>query len=505
MKSRSIYSSASVLILGRGLSFLFTFFLPMFLARKLLPSDYGTFKQIFLVFSTLYLILQAGMVQSLYYFIPREPARRATWIIQSLLVLSGTGIAAGAAILFFGAKLSAFFSNPALGAFVPHLALFTALMIGASYFEALLIAEEKVAAGSAVLFFSEALRSLFILFPLLIFHTLSGIVLGLIAFAALRFSVSLSYTCMLLFRREKAGGSLFSWGTLKTQLAYSLPFGAAIVVDVLQINLHQYAVAYLFDAATFAVYSVGMLQLPIVDLFYTPMSDLLIVRMGQLLRKGSQPERLGLWVDMTKRLALLFMPMAIYFCLIAPDLITLFFTDTYAGAIPLFRIAVMTILLDSFLTEGMLRCHAEAKFFLLIPTLKVILTLLLMIPMIKLWGLFGAVLATVAVAGIGKFLMLWKVRRVMAVSWREFLPWRELGGIFFLAATIAFSLAFIRGMLPLPPFAALLLFSFLYWFFLGSALFFSPFFPESIRTAIRERIRSLRQGVAEKAPDLTSN
>src|SRR5581483_802162 len=130
MKTRSIYSSASVLILGRGLSFLFTFFLPMFLARKLPPADYGTFKQIFLIFSTFYLILQVGMVQSLYYFIPREPSRRATWVTQSLFVLSLTGLASGAAILFLGAKLSSLFSNPALAEFMPHLALFTTLMIG---------------------------------------------------------------------------------------------------------------------------------------------------------------------------------------------------------------------------------------------------------------------------------------------------------------------------------------------------------------------------------------
>ncbi|HZR47315.1 MAG TPA: lipopolysaccharide biosynthesis protein [Candidatus Manganitrophaceae bacterium] len=503
MKTRSIYSSASVLILGRGLSFLFTFFLPMFLARKLPPADYGTFKQIFLIFSTLYLILQAGMVQSLYYFVPREPERRATWVLQSLLVLSVTGVASGAGILFFGAKLSALFSNPALGAFIPRLALFTAVMIAASYFEAVLVSEEKVAAGSAVLFFSEALRSLFILLPLLIFHTLSGIVFGLIAFSLLRFAASFSYTCTLLSRREKPG-PVFSWGTLKTQLAYSLPFGAAIVVDVLQENLHQYTVAYLFDAATFAFYSVGMLQIPIVDLFYTPMSELLIVRMGRLLREGSQPERLALWVEMTTRLALLFIPMAVYFCLIAYDLLLLFFTETYAGSVPLFRIGVMTVLLASFLTEGMLRCHAQARFFLLIPILKVLLTLLLMIPMIKLWGLLGAVVATVVVAGIGKLLMLWKIRRLMEASWSEFLPWRELGGIFFLATVIACSLAFFRETLPLPPLPALLLFSLLYWTFFGLALFFFPFLPESIRTEIRERAASLRQG-APKAPDLTSN
>lgn len=499
MKYRSIYSSASILILGRGLSFLFTFFLPMFLARKLPPADYGTFKQVFLIFSTFYLILQMGMVQSLYYFIPREPARRATWVLQSIFVLSVAGIVAGAGIFFLGPRLAALFSNPALGEFIPHLALFTTLMIGASYFEAVLISEEKVAAGSSVLFLSEALRSLFILFPLLIHHTLSGIILGLVLFATLRFVAALAYTCFSLPRTEKTPGPLLTWGSLKAQLAYCLPFGAAIVVDVLQVNLHQYTVAYLFDATTFAFYSVGMLQIPIVDLFYTPMSELLIVRMGRLIREGSERERLALWASMTKRLALIFFPMALFFCLIASDLIVLFFTDTYAGSVPLFRIAVMTILLAAFLTEGMLRCHAQAKFFLLIPSLKVVLTLLLIVPLIRLWGLLGAVVATVLVAYVGKFLMLWKVRKLMQVSWSAFLPWRDLGGIFSLAAVIAFALASLREMLILSPLPALLLLSFLYWTSFGLVLFFTPLLPDSIREVIREKVGSFRGHAVEKA------
>ena len=477
----------------------------MFLARKLPPADYGTFKQIFLVFSTFYLILQGGIVQSLYYFIPREPARRMTWVFQALFVLTVTGLLSGAGILFFGAKLSSLFSNPALEEFVPSLAFFTMLMLCGSYLEAALISEEKVAAGSTVLFFSEALRSLFILLPLLIHHTLSAIVHSLVAFSALRLLATLFYTGYNLFRRERARAPIFTGPTLKTQLAYCLPFGAAIVVDVLQINLHQYAVAYLFDAATFAFYSVGMLQIPVVDLIYTPMSQLLIVRMGRLLREGSPEERLALWVDMTRRLALLFFPMAIFFCLISNDLILLFFTETYLNSVPLFRIAVMAIFLSAFLTDGMLRCHAEAKFFLLIPSLKIILTFLLIIPLIKVWGLLGAVLATVMVAYIGKFLMLWKIRRLMAVSWSSFLPWRDLTGLLFLAIATAYVLAGLRQMLILSPLAAVILLSLLYWTSFGTLLFFTPLLPDPIREAVRERMKTIWNAVARKPQDLTSN
>lgn len=492
-ENRTAHSQTLVLIVGRAASFVLTFFIPIFLARSLDPADYGTFKQIFLVFTTLYLILQGGMVQSLYYFIPHEPARKPTWVFHAALFVTAAGVLAAAALLLSGDQLAIYFSNPALAEFVPKLALFTLLMLASSYLETILIAQERMAAGSAAYFLSEMIRGLFIIIPLLIYRSLPAVISGMIFFAAIRVAAALLFSVRTLGRPLPSAALLFDRGRLKTQLAYALPFGAAVLVDILQQNLHQYVVGSLFDPATFAVYSVGIMQIPIIDFIYTPATQVLMVRMTPQLKEESGEKRLALWHDVTVQLALFFFPATFFFCLIAPDFITLLFTSKYSESIPLFQLSVLMILPAALLTDGMLRCYAQVRFLLITTIVKSLLTVGLIILLIQLAGLTGAVLTAVIAAYFGKFLMLWKVRRLMAVPWKRFLPWGRLSGTLLLSGGIALPLALLRQMVALQPFAALLLLAALYWTVYGVLLFSTPLLPTSARETLLLQVDRLIQ------------
>jgi O-antigen/teichoic acid export membrane protein len=257
-----------------------------------------------------------------------------------------------------------------------------------------------------------------------------------------------------------------------------------VLIDVVQQNLHQYAVAALFDAATFAVYSVGMMQIPIIDFIYTPTTQVLIVRMTTLLKEGSIQERLALWHDLTARLALLFFPIGIFFFLIAPDMFDFLFTETYRESVPLFQISALGILPAVFLTDGMLRCHARIPFIFITMMIKIALTFLLMIPFIKIAGLTGAVLTTILLIYIGKGMMLWKIRMLMGASWLDFLPWGKLGGTLFLAFAVFLPALLLRRALSMTSFTALIFDTLFYWTIYTLSLFWTRLLPISIRGKI---------------------
>ena len=63
-----------VLVGGRAVGFVAAFAIPVVLARVFTTSEFGTYKQLFLLFSTLFGIAQLGMAESLYYFLPRNTA-----------------------------------------------------------------------------------------------------------------------------------------------------------------------------------------------------------------------------------------------------------------------------------------------------------------------------------------------------------------------------------------------------------------------------------------------
>src|SRR5438552_7586713 len=58
--------AALMLTTGRTIGFAVAFAIPMILARRFSQQDFGTYRQLFLIFSTLYGLAQIGMAESLY-------------------------------------------------------------------------------------------------------------------------------------------------------------------------------------------------------------------------------------------------------------------------------------------------------------------------------------------------------------------------------------------------------------------------------------------------------
>src|ERR1041385_3611209 len=139
-------------------------------------------------------------------------------------------------------------------------------------------------------------------------------------------------------------------GLLTEQASYAVPFALAIIVQIIQSNYPQYAVSYHFDAATFAIYSIGCLQIPLVDFMATPASNVMMVRMSEEIRDGRNHELLPIWYDTTRKLALVFFPMVGLLNSNARSLILFLFTDRYAASIPIFMVWSLVILFSAFQT-----------------------------------------------------------------------------------------------------------------------------------------------------------
>ena len=167
-------------------------------------------------------------------------------------------------------------------------------------FEMVMISRKRYLWASLTYGISDLLRAACFLVPALLFRSLEWLLLGAIAFALFRLGAAFFY-----YRREFQGGLRPDAALLKKQLAYAIPFGLAVVIEVLQANFPQYAVSHRFDAATFAIYSVGCLQIPLVDFVAAPAANVMMVRMSENIQEGRSGAVLELWHDTTRKLALL--------------------------------------------------------------------------------------------------------------------------------------------------------------------------------------------------------
>src|SRR4051812_9612807 len=177
----SILRRAGPLMLARlGVAAL-TFAIPMVLARILLPASYGTFKQAWLLSNTLFLVLPLGLNQSLVYFVPREPGKRAFWESHALLLTTSAGILAAGLLLGLGPFVASAFHNRELLLVMPSVAAFTAFRLAGSSFDLALMAEGRIKASAVVRIASEGFYTLCLLAGALWTRTVAGAFAGVMA------------------------------------------------------------------------------------------------------------------------------------------------------------------------------------------------------------------------------------------------------------------------------------------------------------------------------------
>ncbi len=415
--------AALLLVTGRTVGFVAAFAIPVVLARMFDQAAFGTYKQLFLIYATCFGLAQLGAAESLYYFVPREPEHAGRRVGNALVTLAISGAACFAVLFFTRFAIADSFSNPALIREVPLLGLFLAFMLVGAAFEIVMVSRNENRAGASVYAVTDVVRTVLLLAPALIVGTLHSVLAGAVVFAALRLAAMLVY-----FWREFGPSFRLDLKLWRSQLGYALPFALAVGIEVIQVNYHQWVVAARFDAATFAVYAVGCLQIPLIDLVYTSTCNVMMVKMAELVRDGEygDPRVLALWHNTTARLASIVFPLAAVLMLTARDVIVLLFTKTYLASVPVFIVWCVMILPSAFAVDGVLRVYAQTRFLLVMNIARLAIVAGLISWFISTFGLIGAVLVTLAGTSIVKAAALVRIARLMRVGVADLLPWRRL-------------------------------------------------------------------------------
>jgi len=412
-----------LLMAGRGLASIATLLIPITLARVFDQADYGTYKQLFLIFTTLYSIALVGLSDSLYYFVPREPEKAGRYVANAVAGLTLSGVACLVALYAGRVAIAEGMRNGALAEHMGEIGLFLLFTLIATVLEIALIARKRYSVASSTYVASDLVRAVCFVAPALLWRDLGFLMAWAVAFSALRLVAAL-----VLLKREFGSDFRLDRSVVPAQLAYATPFALYVLVEILQATYHQYAVSWTFDAATFAIYSVGCFQVPLVDFLATPASSVMMVRMAEELREQRPAEALAIWIDITRKLALIFFPLVAFLMIASRDIITFLFTNAYAASAPIFAVWVSTIALSVIQTDGVMRVYAQVPFLFKANLVRLALVVLLVTPSMAVLGLYGPVLVTLLAMAVAKSLHLVRMRRLMAIRAAQLLPWRSLAG-----------------------------------------------------------------------------
>lgn len=459
---------ALLLVSGRGIGLAVSFAIGVVLARIFDPADFGTYRQFFLIYATLYGIAQLGMVESLYYFVPRQSHRTGPYVANAMATLALAALVCMVLLYAGRAAIASWLSNTELAQHSLLLGAFLAFTLVTTVFEIVLISRKRHLKAAVTYAISDIARTLLFIVPALAIGSLRAVFVGAAAFAAIRFVVMLASFWRAFGHELRIDLTLW-----RQQLGYALPFALSVAVEIAQINYHQYFVASQVDTATFAIYAIGCLQIPLVELIVTSTVNVLMVRMAEDAPHSGGDDRreagsgagrpvpnrraLALWHDTVYRLSFLLIPLAVFLIVTAHQLIVGLFTSTYASSVAIFRVwALVAILPPMFAVDAVLRVYAQTRFLLLMNVIRLVLVAASIGWFMSAFGLRGAVIVTLITTMAVKLLGAVRVAALMHVHVWEALPWARLAVVTMHACVAAMPVVWLIRAVPLPPLAGLM-------------------------------------------------
>lgn len=454
-KPKSLVAQAGWLMIARVTGFAFTFLIPIVLSRVLDLKQFGLYKQAFLIVATATAILPLGFGMSTFYFLSREheEGKRASIAGNALLFHVFVAMLAAAAVFFWPGILTRIFGSADLLRYSNQIAAILFFWITSYLIESIATANQDVMFSTGFIIMAQFTKSIAMLSAALLTRSVEGVlyagmVQGMLQTAALLWYLGLRFPGY--WRR-------FSLPILRWQFSYTLPLGLASLIYTLQNDIHNYFVSNAFGAAAFAIYSVGVAQLPLIGVMRESINAVLLGRVSALQQEGRRQEILRLSMQVIRKLALVYWPLYALLMIVANEFVIVLYTGRFASSVPLLRINLTLLPFMTIVQDPILRAFAEHRYYLLaIRTVLVTILITVLTTSLDRIGLLGAVTLVVAISLTERALILYKTTRVLGFSLedaRELIPLGRIALMAGIAAAVAICTRFL--LLPQKPFIVL--------------------------------------------------
>ena len=421
----SLTKQMGFLFVGRFVAFSFVFAIPLVLVRVFSPEEFGLYKQLFLIHETLSLSLTLGLSASIFYFIPHYPSNWRAYLYQTLFILGCLGMLGAGGLVAFKSQVAGLLNNPDLEFYIPYLATYTGISLLTANLENIMVVLKHSRLVAWTIALSDFLRAFLMIGAAIWAHSMLVLVLAALGWMICRL-------IMLLLYLRTLGVSWWvrpELARVTEQFRYSIPFGLAVMLVVFSDSLHQYVVSYKYNPALFAIYSVGCLQIPVISMVYSSVSEVTLVRLMELLKDGNLEECVQVIGESVGKLCLLLIPLYVWVTVNARDVIVFLFTERFEESADIVKIFLGVILLAVFQLDYVPRAFADTRFILQVNIVRFVLTTILLFVLTGLMGMHGAALAVVLALGATKLLIVLKVKALLHTDLKHLFPWRQLGRI----------------------------------------------------------------------------
>ncbi|MBI1861768.1 MAG: oligosaccharide flippase family protein [Deltaproteobacteria bacterium] len=447
MADKAHFEKTLLLTAGQAVGVGLSFMIPILLSRWLTVEDYGIYKQIFFIHGLLLLTVHMGMDWGLFYFIKRNPQRAGVYSLNVVLTdLALAMVVAGVAYLF-RREIASELKSPGLETLIPAFIPFVVFSVPTHHFNHLLVVRDRMKAAVVLTIAFELAKTLIIVGGYFFSHSLAFVLVSLGGLAVVRLSIHLGYNIVLI--RSARLRFLDLRRSIVEQVRYAIPLGFTNLLS-LCLKMDKFLVSAFFGLRAFTIYSVGCFEVPMVESTIITMNDLMSFDMVEARARGDREVIHFLWRSTLRKITLFHLPVAIFMIAFSGLVIPALYTDTYAESVAYFRFFSVLFFVSQFVPDVVFRVFARNKTQLVLQGIAGVYTIAIVVAMGLRFGPLGILGGKIVADTLSMLIKLSALRAIIQISWRELIPWRDLGVILGGAIFCALITHVVVDPIPLP-------------------------------------------------------
>jgi O-antigen/teichoic acid export membrane protein len=387
------------------------------LARILTQSEYGTYRQLFMIYTLLSAFFMIGLPQSIYYFIPKsDDETKKRFIKQTIDIFTILGLLCSILLLVFRNSVSQMFQNPQLNKVLLIYAFYPFFMFLSQLYYCVMIGLQKPNKAAQFTIIAVTCDIVLILGTALISKDLYYIIIGmlisvLIQWIYARFGLAPMSAKNKLFDYDKS--------MIKAQFNYSLPIGVAAIVGVLSSQIDKLVISRYFTPDVFAIFSVGAAELPFISIITNSVNAVILPEMN---KKSDTKAICELYSGAVRKNALILFPIFTFCLVFAPNIIEILYSAKYLDSVPFFRIYLISMPLR-IATYGLLfQVFNKTKYIFVISLVTLLLNTIMSLIMIKLIGIKGPAISAIVVTYITVAVYLYLIINKLKIKLSNLFP-----------------------------------------------------------------------------------
>ena len=391
------------------------------LARFFDKAEYGTYKQIIFVYTTLLTIFQAGLPSVFSFFLPKYSHESGKYIVNRInRLLFILGLLLSATLFLSSSYIADFLGNPELASGLKLFSPFPFFTLPTLGLEGIYIVNKNTKFVAIYNTVTRLLMLLCIVLPVIfINNTYQTAVLGWGAASIFAFVLA----CIFKTRpyRDVSNPSIVP-NLMSSVLKYSLPIMGSSCILLFYNSINQLLISRYFGVEAFADFSNGFVPLPFVAIIINPIRQLLVPMFSKAQSEGKLREPIAFLNKSIIEISLVMVPLIAFCYLFAEDIMLFLYGDLYVSS-AIFFIANLTFnLSEIFPMQAVLSGLGKTKLLMFFDIVYTILLFLVDITLIILGVADPVVIAFVFIIvqillrGVTPYIYLLTTNRISIVE-----------------------------------------------------------------------------------------